>query len=156
MLTLAVGALGYPRIQKFDERILLALREPNDWPYRSDLTGSSARLARSARSAARRLVFLIFSVLGYLWLERRYGILVLVAISTTGAGLISAALKDVLDRTRPTVVPHLVSVSSPSFRAGIRCSPRPFTSRSAPCSRESRPTGSPSSISSVSRRRSRS
>jgi undecaprenyl-diphosphatase len=118
-LALIVAEFGYPRIQKFDERILVALRDPHDvavpigphW-----LLGTAREI--SALGSSTVLVLLIFSVIGYLWLERRYGVLALVVVSTAGATLISVMLKDVLGRSRPTVVPHLVSVSSPSFPSG--------------------------------------
>jgi len=58
------------------------------------------------------------SVVGYLWLERRWGLLALVLASTFGGVLITTMLKDVLGRARPTVVPHLVAVTSPSFPSG--------------------------------------
>ena len=119
VLTLIVAELGYPRIQKLDERILVALREPQDLAVPVGphwLLGTAREI--SALGSSTVLVFLIFSVIGYLWLERRYGVLMLVVVSTAGATLISAVLKDVLGRSRPTVVPHLVSVSSPSFPSG--------------------------------------
>ena len=119
LLTLAVGAIGYPRIQKFDERILVALRQRDNLatPIGPRWLLDAAREV-SALGSGTVLVILILSVVGYLWLERRYGILVLVLASTSGAVIISAALKDVLGRTRPSVVPHLVSVRSPSFPSG--------------------------------------
>jgi undecaprenyl-diphosphatase len=116
---LGLAAVGFARIQSFDEHVLIWLRRPENlalpvgphWLL-------DAALEISALGSATVLLFVTFSVVGYLWLERRYGLVALVLASTFGGVLITTVLKDVLGRPRPTVVPHLVSVSSASFPSG--------------------------------------
>ncbi len=114
-----LAAVGFARIQSFDERVLLLLRRPEDLavPIGPHWLLDAAREI-TALGSATILVVVTLSVVGYLWLERRYGLLALVLASTFGGVLITTMLKDVLGRPRPTVVPHLVTVSSPSFPSG--------------------------------------
>ena len=55
---------------------------------------------------------------GYLLLERRRAEALLMAGSIGGASLVNAALKALVGRDRPEVVPHLVQVSSASYPSG--------------------------------------
>jgi undecaprenyl-diphosphatase len=61
---------------------------------------------------------MIAGVAGYLLLERPTGMLFLVLVATCGGGLILSVLKPWFARPRPSVVPHLVPVQSPSFPSG--------------------------------------
>jgi undecaprenyl-diphosphatase len=117
--TLALGAIGYSRIHALDERILLSLRSPND-PSVPLGPGWLLPVARefTALGSSTVLLTLILAVGGYLGLERRYGILALVLVSTFGGMAISSYLKIFFGRPRPSVVPHLAPVSSPSFPSG--------------------------------------
>lgn len=64
------------------------------------------------------LVVVLLAAIGYLALERRYGAVALVVIASSGGGLLSNVLKKFFARGRPDVVPHLISVGSPSFPSG--------------------------------------
>lgn len=64
------------------------------------------------------LLAVILSVVGYLALERKYGAMWLVVVAAGGGGLVSTVMKEVFDRHRPDIVPHLVAVTSPSFPSG--------------------------------------
>jgi undecaprenyl-diphosphatase len=116
---LVLAAVGFARIQSFDEHALLLLRRPENLavPIGPHWLLDAAREITALGSTTILLV-VTFSVVGYLWLERRYGLLALVLASTLGGVLITTVLKDVLGRPRPTVVPHLVAVTSPSFPSG--------------------------------------
>jgi len=55
---------------------------------------------------------------GYLALERKYGAMWLVAAAAGGGGVLSTVMKQLFGRDRPDIVPHLVTVTSPSFPSG--------------------------------------
>jgi undecaprenyl-diphosphatase len=119
LATLAFGAIGYSRIHALDERILLSLRRPDDpsVPLGPSWLLPAAR-EFTALGSSTVLLTLILAVGGYLLLERRYGILALLLVSTFGGMAISSYLKIFFGRPRPSVVPHLAPVSSPSFPSG--------------------------------------
>jgi undecaprenyl-diphosphatase len=55
---------------------------------------------------------------GYLALERKYGAMWLVGAAVGGGGVISMVMKQLFNRGRPDIVPHLIAVTSPSFPSG--------------------------------------
>jgi undecaprenyl-diphosphatase len=118
-LALLVASLEYPRIQRFDERVLLLLRRPGDLavPVGPTWLLNAAR-DLSALGSTTVLTFMVVSVAGYLLLERRMGMLGFVLAATCGGGLIVNVLKPLIARPRPHVVPHLVAVHSESFPSG--------------------------------------
>ena len=59
----------------------------------------------------------VFSA-GYLALERKYGAMWLVGVAVSGGGVISMVMKQLFNRGRPDIVPHLIAVTSPSFPSG--------------------------------------
>jgi len=103
----------------FDKRLLTALRDPAD-PSRpigpAWLLGGA--LDVTALGSATVLGLVVFAVAGFLVLQGtwRTGTFVLVACS--GAWFINAALKQVFQRPRPDVVPHLRDVMTLSFPSG--------------------------------------
>jgi undecaprenyl-diphosphatase len=102
-----------------DERILLALRTPGNlgvprgprwlYTYMSDLT--------SLGSAAVLTTFTL-AVVGYCFVRRQAHAAWLVLGCTIGGAVMMNLLKASFERPRPTVVPHLVNVSSLSFPSG--------------------------------------
>lgn len=118
---IVVGAeqVGFTRVQVMDEAVLRRLRTADDpaVPIGPPWLLGAAREV-TALGSSTVLLLVIWSVAGYLWLERRYGLLVLVLVSTHGGMALSTALKEWFGRPRPSVVPHLVAVSSPSFPSG--------------------------------------
>ena len=114
-----VATIGFPRIQSFDNRILTSLRQPENLavPIGPPWLLEAAR-AITALGSVTVLAFVVFSVAGYLLLEKRKGLLVFVLVSTGGGVLLSNLMKGVFGRTRPGSVPHLVAVASPSFPSG--------------------------------------
>src|SRR5919108_3754447 len=102
----------------FDRWLLQALRSPEDpeWPLGPrwlvevgrDVTAFGSSMVAALLTAA---------VVGYLWLQRRYGALWFVVVATAGGGLLSHLLKALFARERPDPVPCLW-VNSPSFPSG--------------------------------------
>ena len=64
------------------------------------------------------LVSVALFTIGYLALERKYGAMWLVTVAAAGGGLLETVLKQLFSRGRPSVVPHLVAVTSSSFPSG--------------------------------------
>jgi undecaprenyl-diphosphatase len=103
----------------FDEWLLRRLRDP-DQPGRPIGPGWLIELATDITALGGRamLVLVIVLVLGYLALDRKFGAMWLVIAAASGGGLLSTGLKYLVARERPDVVPHIVSVISPSFPSG--------------------------------------
>jgi undecaprenyl-diphosphatase len=113
------GEVGEGETLKFDERILLALRDPGNasvpigpaWLV-------SAALDITALGSATVLGLTVLAVSGFLALQGMWRTGVFVAIASGGALFINAALKEVFQRPRPEVVPHLREVMTMSFPSG--------------------------------------
>lgn len=105
--------------QAFDERVLALLRRP-DAPAVpiGPAWCRAAAIELTALGSGVVLLTFIAVVAGYLALERRLAMLVLVAGATLGGMVLSSLLKLVFGRPRPTVVPPLVEVHSGSFPSG--------------------------------------
>jgi undecaprenyl-diphosphatase len=105
--------------QAFDERVLALLRRP-DAPAVpiGPAWCRAAAIELTALGSVVVLLTFIAAVVGYLALERRLAMLVLVAGATLGGMVLSSLLKLVFGRPRPTVVPPLVEVHSASFPSG--------------------------------------
>lgn len=128
-LTLIVGGLwGFIELadeiaeretHAFDEAILLAMRSSAD---RSDPLGPQwvEELGRdfTALGGMGVLTFLTLTVAGFLILQRKLRITVLVLIAVYGGFLLSTLLKQAFDRPRPDLVPHDVYVYTASFPSG--------------------------------------
>lgn len=112
---LATGGEAY----LIDRRILLALRHPDNLAIPIG-PAWMAGAARGVTALAGTPVLTIFTLIlsGYFALKRRWRMLALVLVAVLGETLIVDVLKDLFDRQRPDVVPHLVEVSSPSFPSG--------------------------------------
>jgi undecaprenyl-diphosphatase len=61
------------------------------------------------------VVLLIAATVGFLWLDRRRHMAVLLVIATISGVLMSLLLKGLFARPRPDVVPHLTNVQTSSF-----------------------------------------
>jgi undecaprenyl-diphosphatase len=102
-----------------DRAVLLAFRTPGNltqpvgpaWlPYVArDIT---------AIGGATVLVMLTLASIGYLLLRRKHGAALFIAASVIGGTLLSSLLKNLFERTRPDVVPHLMEATSASFPSG--------------------------------------
>lgn len=105
--------------QSFDEKVLLALRNPND-PAQPIGPHWMAEVGRdlTALGGIAVLTLVTGAVIGFLALQRRFSSMWLVLASTVGGVLLSLALKGLFDRPRPSVVPHLSIVMTTSFPSG--------------------------------------
>jgi len=105
--------------QKLDDRVLLALREPGNLedPIGPDWLELAAGEITSLGGTALLSLFTL-TVAGFLWLDRKRAMLVLVLISILGGVVLSFGLKDLIGRPRPSAVPHLAVVSTASFPSG--------------------------------------
>jgi undecaprenyl-diphosphatase len=103
----------------FDTKILRALRNPAD-PAR--LIGppwlQGALLDLTSLGSPVILGLVVLSVVGFLLLQTRYRTALFVLITSTSAWFVNYGLKNLFERTRPSAVPHLRDVSSPSFPSG--------------------------------------
>ena len=64
------------------------------------------------------LVFFTTVVAGYLWIEGKKRVILLLLFASLGGLLLSSALKHFISRPRPDVVPHLSYVYTSSFPSG--------------------------------------
>lgn len=103
----------------FDRFVLLALRSPTD---SSDPVGPGwvELMFRDITSlgGGTILILMTAAVIGFLFIDGKQAAANFVLASVAGGSLLSTILKLIFARPRPTVVPHLVEVSSASFPSG--------------------------------------
>lgn len=111
--------IGEGEARSLDRALLLALRDPADLskPIGPAWVEQVARDV-TALGGPAVLTLLTLAAVGYLVLSRRARAAGFLTFSVVGAGLVTTALKGLFGRERPTVVPHLVAVSSMSFPSG--------------------------------------
>jgi undecaprenyl-diphosphatase len=105
--------------QSFDERILLALRSPDDLsrpvgPWWTLNVGRDL----TALGGFTDLSLLTAVTVGFLFMARKRSAAVFLLVAIVGGTLLSMLLKDVFERPRPVVVPHLMEERSSSFPSG--------------------------------------
>jgi undecaprenyl-diphosphatase len=105
--------------QSLDERILLALRRPDNLaePVGPPWLHEAGRDV-TALGGITVLTLLTAVVIGFLIICRRRGAVCLVLIAVGGGELLSLGLKGWVERPRPSVVPHLSYVYTSSFPSG--------------------------------------
>ena len=114
-----VEQLGEGELRNLDEWLLRLVRVPGQ-PHVPTGPAWLAETANDVTALGGRaiLVGVTLVCLGYLALERKYGAAMLVTVAVGGGGLLSTVMKELFDRDRPDVVPHLVAVTSSSFPSG--------------------------------------
>ena len=128
VLTLVVGVLGFFLLagavrvggtQSLDDRLLLALRTPDDpaVPLGPPWMGEVGRDLTAVGGVAFLLI-ITGAVAGFLLLCRKYHALLLLLAIIGGGLLLSSLLKRYIDRPRPSLVPHLSYVATTSFPSG--------------------------------------
>jgi undecaprenyl-diphosphatase len=113
------GAVRAGATQSLDERILRALRNPEDpaVPIGPPWAGEVGR-DFTALGGVAFLVLITLAVSGFLLLCRKYAALAFLLVAILGGLLLSTLLKGSFDRPRPSVVPHLSYVATSSFPSG--------------------------------------
>ncbi len=105
--------------QSFDRRLLLALRDPTD-PSQpiGPVWMVSVALDITALGSATVLGLTVFAVAGFLLLQGLWRRALFVTIASLGGWFINEALKELFQRARPDIVPHLREVMTMSFPSG--------------------------------------
>lgn len=105
--------------QHFDDRILRALRQPDD-PSRP--VGPPwlrvAALDVTALGSGTVLGLFVAAIAGFLLLQGLRRTAVFVTLASVGGWVLNSLLKELFQRPRPEVVPHLSQVMSLSFPSG--------------------------------------
>jgi undecaprenyl-diphosphatase len=113
------GLVAAGTTRALDERVLIALRRPDDLAVPVGPAWFRVRAVElTALGSGVVLLTVILAVAGYLALERRFAMLGFVLVATGGGMILSPLLKAIFGRPRPTVVPALVAVQSASFPSG--------------------------------------
>lgn len=105
--------------QTFDEWVLRSLRRvdapgvPIGPPWLRE-----AGLDVTALGGPTILLLVVMAALGLMWLQREYGIMILMGLATSSGWLVAVVMKYAFDRDRPSAVPHLTEVTTPSFPSG--------------------------------------
>jgi undecaprenyl-diphosphatase len=127
-LTLVLLVLTFARLaglvlegdtRQFDEHVLASLRaagNPSQPIGPRWLVG--AALDITALGSGFVLGLVVFAIVGFLLLQGTYRTALFVLVATTGGSLLNTGLKEVFQRPRPEVVPHLREVMSLSFPSG--------------------------------------
>jgi undecaprenyl-diphosphatase len=117
--TKLAGEVFEGETQSFDKKILLALRDKTDL---SRPIGPrwlvSAALDITALGSATVLGLTVLAVAGFLLLQGLWRRAVFVIAASLGGWFINNALKELFQRPRPDVVPHLREVMTMSFPSG--------------------------------------
>jgi undecaprenyl-diphosphatase len=116
---LVAGEVMEGDTQKLDELIVQWFRRADDPALpRGPAWMREVGIDITALGSTVVLMLVVIAVGGFLWLQRERRLLVLLLASAAGGILINAVMKAVFDRPRPSVVPHLREVFTPSFPSG--------------------------------------
>ena|SRR5436190_4067604 len=103
----------------FDKQILLSLRDPADLTHPiGPVWLLSAALDITSLGSATVLGLTVLSVAGFLLLQGLWRRSLLVVAATLGGSFLNGALKQLFQRPRPDIVPHLREAMSLSFPSG--------------------------------------
>jgi undecaprenyl-diphosphatase len=127
-LLLVVLLLGFAAVsnlvlaggtQDFDDRILRALRRADDPAVPiGPLWLRLAALDITALGGATVLGLVVVSIAGFMVLQGLRRTALFVCVASAGGALLNEWLKEIFERARPEVVPHLREVMSLSFPSG--------------------------------------
>ena len=111
--------VGEGDTQAFDEWVVQSLRRADD-PALPIGPAWLREVGIDLTALGSFVVLLMISgtVVGFLLLHRRRRLALLVTVAVAGGMLLNTGLKQVFDRQRPSVVPHLREVTTPSFPSG--------------------------------------
>lgn len=77
-----------------------------------------AALDVTAMGGITFLVFIVLVTMGFLWIAKKRRAFFLVGAAAVGGQIFNTSLKELFDRARPDIVPHLTNVHTPSFPSG--------------------------------------
>jgi undecaprenyl-diphosphatase len=128
LLLIAASCLGFIAIadeviegdtRDFDEAVVRALRHPDDpaRPAGPDWLGEVGRDV-TALGGMTVIGSVTIAVVGFLWLQGKRHAVWLVIAAVVGGGLATELMKELFNRERPSLVPHLTRVTSMSFPSG--------------------------------------
>lgn len=105
--------------QAFDKWVVRSMRRADD-PAVPIGPGWLQEVGRDATALGGIAALLLFTtiVAGYLWLDGKTRMTLLLIISSLSGLLVSSALKHIISRPRPNIVPHLSIVYTSSFPSG--------------------------------------
>ncbi|MEO7413841.1 MAG: phosphatase PAP2 family protein [Opitutaceae bacterium] len=104
---------------ELETKIMRSFRHPDD--LSRGLGPPEVTLAMrdiTALGSTTVLTLVVALVLGFLFLCRRYRAALLILTATLSGTIIGSSAKNIIDRDRPQIVPHLTEVSSKSFPSG--------------------------------------
>ena len=104
--------------QAFDRKLLLAMREPDDFAPVGPLILQEAARDVTGLGGITVLSLLTIAVGGFLLLDGKRRMAFFVCGSVASGLLMSAALKAAFDRPRPDLVPLAANISTSSFPSG--------------------------------------
>jgi undecaprenyl-diphosphatase len=105
--------------QSFDKKILLALRDPADLSHPIGPAWMlNAALDITSLGSDTVLGLAVLAVAGFLLLQGLWRRALLVVAASLGGWFLQASLKQLFQRPRPDIVPHLREVMSLSFPSG--------------------------------------
>jgi undecaprenyl-diphosphatase len=127
MVAIAAGVLAFGTLVSdvkagetygFDSRILLAMRHPGDLAPVGSPAFQEAVRDISALGGVTLLGLATVITVGFLVLDGKSHMGFFAAGSVVGGMVLSTLLKDLFQRPRPEIVPHVVYASSTSFPSG--------------------------------------
>lgn len=77
-----------------------------------------AALDVTAMGGITFLVFIVLITMGFLWIAKKRRAFLLIGAAALGGQIFNTSLKELFDRARPDIVPHLTNVNTPSFPSG--------------------------------------
>lgn len=119
-LAVAIALVCFrPWLQGFDESVLLALRSgPDLMTVRGPSWIQATMLDLTALGGQTVSALLVALSAVFLLILRKWGHVFFLLAAASGGGLLSTLLKGLVNRPRPSIVPHLVIVDNPSFPSG--------------------------------------
>jgi undecaprenyl-diphosphatase len=102
----------------FDQRIMLSMRHPGDLSPLGSRGFQEAARDITALGGVSVLTLVTLTAVVFLMLDGKSHMAYFTAASVIGGMLLSVLLKDLFDRPRPEIVPHLVYAASSSFPSG--------------------------------------
>jgi len=128
--SLVVVACTYSVIELADEVTEGSTRTVDEWILRSLRQVDDAAvpigpawlreawLDVTALGSVAVLLLTVIAVVGFMGIQRQYAMIPWTILTTASGTVVAASLKYFIARDRPTIVPHLREVTSPSFPSG--------------------------------------